>query len=84
MCEFHESTCNGFGDIWWTDNPIYFSSIDSANVPLVTLLVLHAYGPWCIAGEHRKRHVPRAHKQAIVSDWLNAHYLGDHLRLRLH
>ena len=28
MCEFHESTCNGFGDIWWTDNPIYFSSID--------------------------------------------------------
>ena len=27
MCEFHESTC-GFGDIWWTDNPIYFSSID--------------------------------------------------------
>ena len=30
MCEFHESTCNGFGDIWWTDNPIYFSSIDIA------------------------------------------------------
>ena len=29
MCEFHESTCNGFGDIWWTDNPIYFSSIDN-------------------------------------------------------
>ena len=29
MCEFHESTCNGFGDIWWTDNLIYFSSIDS-------------------------------------------------------
>ena len=28
MCEFHESTCNGFGDIWWTDNPIYFSSVD--------------------------------------------------------
>ena len=30
MCEFHESTCNvtGFGDIWSTDNPIYFSSID--------------------------------------------------------
>ena len=27
MCEFHESTCDGFGDIWWTDNPIYFSSI---------------------------------------------------------
>ena len=28
MCEFHESTFNGFGDIWWTDNPIYFTSID--------------------------------------------------------
>ena len=28
MCEFHESTCNGFGDIWWTDTPIYFGSID--------------------------------------------------------
>ena len=27
MCEFHESRCNGFGYIWWTDNPIYFSSI---------------------------------------------------------
>ena len=31
MCEFHESTCNGFGDIWWTDNPIYFSSIDVSS-----------------------------------------------------
>ena len=31
MCEFHESTCNGFGDIWWTDNPIYFSSIDTGS-----------------------------------------------------
>ena len=28
MCEFHESTCNGFGDIWWTDNPVYFSSTE--------------------------------------------------------
>ena len=28
MCEFHGSNGNGFGDIWWTDNPIYFSSID--------------------------------------------------------
>ena len=28
MCKFHESTCKGFGDIWWTDNPIYFSSKD--------------------------------------------------------
>ena len=30
MCEFHESTCNGFGDNWWTDNPIYFSSVDES------------------------------------------------------
>ena len=28
VCEFHGSNGNGFGDIWWTDNPIYFSSID--------------------------------------------------------
>ena len=28
MCEFHGSEGNGFGDIWWIDNPIYFSSID--------------------------------------------------------
>ena len=28
MCEFHGTNGNGFGDIWWTDNPIYFSSID--------------------------------------------------------
>ena len=28
MCEFHDSSGNGFGDIWWIDNPIYFSSID--------------------------------------------------------
>ena len=32
MCEFHESTCNGLGDIWWTDNPIYFSSIDFSSI----------------------------------------------------
>ena len=25
---FFYSSGNGFGDIWWTDNPIYFSSID--------------------------------------------------------
>ena len=28
MCEFHDSNCNGFGDNWWTDKIIYFSSID--------------------------------------------------------
>ena len=28
VCEFHGPNGNGFGDIWWTDNPIYFSSID--------------------------------------------------------
>ena len=35
MCEFHGSNGNGFGDIWWTDNPIYFSSIDDASLLLV-------------------------------------------------
>ena len=39
MCEFHESTCNGLGDIWWTDNPIYFSSIDYC--PLVHIVNSH-------------------------------------------
>ena len=28
MCEFHDSNCNGFGEMWWTDKCIYFSSID--------------------------------------------------------
>ena len=27
MCEFHDSNCNGFGDMWWTDKCTYFSSI---------------------------------------------------------
>ena len=26
MCEFQDSNCNGFGDMWWTDKCIYFSS----------------------------------------------------------
>ena len=29
MCEFNDSNGNVFGDIWWTDKLIYFSSIDS-------------------------------------------------------
>ena len=41
MCEFHESTCNGFGDIWWTDNPIYFSSIDDLDPYSMTSGVSH-------------------------------------------
>ena len=40
MCEFHESTCKGFGDIWWTDNPIYFSSIDYTALLVKILHVL--------------------------------------------
>ena len=31
MCEFHDSNCNGFRDIWWTDKLIYFSSIDDGG-----------------------------------------------------
>ena len=31
MCECYGSNGNGFGDIWWTDNPIYFSSIYVGN-----------------------------------------------------
>ena len=29
MCEFQESNCKGFGDMWWTDKCTYFSSIES-------------------------------------------------------
>ena len=32
MCEFRDSNCNGFGDMWWTDKCIYFSSIDGQEV----------------------------------------------------
>ena len=42
MCEFHDSSGNGFGDIWWTDNPIYFSSIDMYNA-LFYILYLVMY-----------------------------------------
>ena len=47
MCEFHESTCKGFGDIWWTDNPIYFSSIDVIALALLKLL-FHLVIMYCI------------------------------------
>ncbi len=42
MCEFHGSNGNRFGDIWWTDNPIYFSSIDvlKANLNLCGSLIV--------------------------------------------
>ena len=29
MCEFHDSNCNGFGDMRWTDKCTYFISIDN-------------------------------------------------------
>ena len=28
MCEFHDSNCNGLGDMWWTDR---FSIIDEVR-----------------------------------------------------
>ena len=31
MCKLYGSNGNGFGDIWWTDNPTYFSSIDRSQ-----------------------------------------------------
>ena len=39
MCEFHGSNGNGFGDIWWTDNPIYFSSIDDQLIAPVHYVI---------------------------------------------
>ena len=35
MCEFHDSNSNGFGDIWWTDKLIYFSSVESGATDCV-------------------------------------------------
>ena len=32
MCEFHDSNCNGFGDMWGTDKCIYFSSVDYSDL----------------------------------------------------
>ena len=41
MCEFHGSNSKVSGDIWWTDNPINFSSIDiesnHENIALVKM-----------------------------------------------
>ena len=36
MCEFQESNCNGFGDMWWTDKCTYFSSIHESSRPSKT------------------------------------------------
>ena len=45
MCEFHDANCNGFGDIWWTDKCMYFSSIGGSKVNLtLRQLVLLWYG----------------------------------------
>ena len=43
VCEFHGSNGNGFGDIWWTDNPIYFSSIDIFHVVVMFLAAPPTY-----------------------------------------
>ena len=43
MCEFHDSNGNGFGDIWWTDKLIYFSSIDDA-VEECSFIISHLAG----------------------------------------
>ncbi len=40
VCEFHGSNGNGFGDIWWTDNPIYFSSIVYCIDVIITTTVV--------------------------------------------
>ncbi len=58
MWEIHESTCNGLGDIWWTDNPIYFSSIDSNATVYIAL-----YEP--LLTEHTQ-YCPCSTKQSYV------------------
>ena len=39
VCEFHDSNGNSFGDIWWTDKLIHFSSIDESPLLLSCLIV---------------------------------------------
>ena len=53
MCEFHESTCNGFGAIWWTDNPIYFSSIDRDSYKNKQLSVISLEKCYWIQSEYK-------------------------------
>ena len=31
MCEFNDSNCKVFGDIWWTDKFIYVCSIEDSS-----------------------------------------------------
>ena len=48
-----------------------------ANCVCVMTKLLRLSSPsLAIAGEHRKRPNTRAHKQEVVSDWLNPHSLG--------
>ena len=64
MCEFHGSNGNGFGDIWWTDNPIYFSSIDSRYIVILKFL----------DGHHGSNHSPAVEVNAhncLPSEHLN-------------
>ena len=44
MCEFHDSLCNGFGDMWWTDKCTYFSSIDVCVWVLSEFNLIFYYG----------------------------------------
>ncbi len=37
------SNGNGFGDIWWTDNPIYFSSTDGMVIDTVYNCKYHGH-----------------------------------------
>ena len=47
MCEFHGSNGNGFGDIWWTHNLLYFSSIDDATYIVFLSLSSHTSHRQC-------------------------------------
>ena len=56
VCKFHGSNGNGFGDSWWTDNPIYFSSIDGHSCYILgtTIGILFSRG-----GHFRGRKISR-------------------------
>ena len=42
MCEFQESNCNGFGDMWWTDKGTYFCSIEDLSDEDATTKLIEA------------------------------------------
>ena len=56
MCELHDANCNGFGDIWWTDKCMYFSSIDVLSAFTRPILRMPINGSYGSLSDNRSRH----------------------------